>query len=152
MLTETKSRSKSGNTTTLVRFLSSGVDMEEQFSSSVYHDYLDPACWPAGFRQELLEQIQERLMTLIEDSKKHEETLRELAREYSSVRRDRRTVIRELELMEGFEQSARDFYTKLCMHPQIKEEHVKETFKNLADAEQRHARVVREIIDLVNSG
>jgi rubrerythrin len=142
--------SKSSNPTTLVRFLSSAVDMEEQFSNSVYHDYLDPADWPVDFEREVFEKIKEHLTFLIEDSIKHEGILRELTRQYSNGTRDKKTIIRELELMEGFELSAKEFYTRIGLHPQIKEEHVRETFKNLADAEQRHAEIVREIIDLVN--
>lgn len=150
-LQETHMRLESGNATTLVRFLSSAVDMEEQFSNSVYHDYLDPADWPVDFDLDVFEKIRELLIILIEDSKKHGDMIRELTRQYNNVKRDKKTIIRELELMEGFELSAKDFYTRICRHPQIKQEHVRETFKHLANSEQQHAEIVQEIIELVKS-
>lgn len=150
-LVKTKNEPKAGSPTNLVRFLSSAVDMEEQFSNSVYHDYLDPEDWPADLKPDVFEIIRKNLTVLIEDSKKHEDILRELTRQYSKGKRDKRTMTRELELMEGFELSAKEFYTRICSHPQIREKHVKETFQNLADAEQRHAKIVREIIDLLNN-
>ncbi|MHC4425381.1 MAG: ferritin family protein [Planctomycetota bacterium] len=53
--------------------------------------------------------------------------------------------------MKGLELSAKDFYTRICSDPQLKERQVRETFQNMAEAEQRHAEMVREIIDLVNN-
>ena len=64
---------------------------------------------------------------------------------------DKKRITRELEAMKEFELSAKDFYTRICSDPQLKERQVRETFKNMAEAEHRHAEIVREIIDLVNS-
>jgi rubrerythrin len=127
------------------------VDMEEQFSNSVYRNYLDPADWPADFKKEVFEKIRERLIVLIENSKKHQDVLRELSRRYNTGQHDMSGIVRELRVMEGFALSAEEFYAKLCSHPQIEEENVRKTFRSLADAQQRHAEIVQEIIELVNN-
>jgi rubrerythrin len=53
--------------------------------------------------------------------------------------------------MRGFELAAKDFYTRICSDPHLKEQQVRETFKSMAEAERRHAEIVGEIIDLVNN-
>jgi rubrerythrin len=151
MLAKTMDNLKGDNVTTLVQLLFSAVDMEEQFSNSVYHNYLDPADWPANFKKEVFERIRERLIVLIEDSKKHQDVLRELGRRYNSGKRDTNSIIREFKLMKRFALSAKEFYAKLCSHPQIEEENVRKTFRSLADTQQRHAEIVQEIIELVNN-
>jgi len=64
---------------------------------------------------------------------------------------DKKKIIRDLEVMKGFELSAKDFYTRIYSDPQVKEQQVKEAFKSIAEDEQRHAEIVQEIIDLVNN-
>jgi len=152
MLVNSKNRSDSDSPKTLAHFLSSALRLEEQFSNSVYRDYLDQQDWPVELRPDVFDEIKKRLAVLIEDSAKHEQVIHGLSRQYGSDgNRDKRKIIRELELMEGFELSARDFYTRISSDPQLGDEQLREAFKNMAEAEQRHAEIVQEIINLVNN-
>jgi hypothetical protein len=152
MLVKDKNMSDNRSTKTLVHFLSSALCLEEQFSNSVYRDYLDPEDWPINLRPEVFDEIQKRLTVLIEDSAKHEQVIHGLTRQYGGEEnRDKRKIVRELELMEGFELSARDFYIRISSDPQLGDEQLREAFKNMAEAEQRHAEIVQEIINLVNN-
>ena len=151
MLVKNENRSESNSPKTLAHFLSSALRLEEQFSNSVYRDYLDPEDWPVDLRPEVFDEIKKRLNVLIEDSAKHEHVIHGLSRQYNGDgNRVKRKIVRELELMEGFELSARDFYTRISSDPQLGDEQLREAFKNMAEAEQRHAEIVQEIIDLVN--
>lgn len=152
MLVENKSKTRDGNSKTLAHFLSSALRLEEQFSNSVYRDYLDPEDWPLELKPDMFDEIKKRLAVLIEDSAKHEQVIHGLTRQYNGDgNRDKSKIIRELELMEGFELSARDFYTRISSDQQLGDEQLREAFKNMAEAEQRHAEIVREIINLVNN-
>lgn len=152
MLVKSKNMSESDSPKTLAHFLSSALRLEEQFSNSVYRDYLDPEDWPVELRADVFDEIKKRLAVLIEDSAKHEQVIHGLTRQYNSDgHQDKRKIIRELELMEGFELSARDFYSRISSDPQLGDEQLRETFKNMAEAEQRHAEIVQEIINLVNN-
>ncbi|MHC4204131.1 MAG: ferritin family protein [Planctomycetota bacterium] len=153
MLVESKKRSESNSPKTLAHFLSSALRLEEQFSNSVYRDYLDPEDWPVELRPDVFDEIKKRLAVLIEDSAKHEQVIHGLARQYNGEENQdkKKKIVGELELMEGFELSARDFYTRIFSDPQLGDEQLREAFKNMAEAEQRHAEIVREIINLVNS-
>ncbi|HEC02689.1 MAG TPA: hypothetical protein ENI81_04040 [Phycisphaerales bacterium] len=132
--------------------LSSALHLEEQFSSSIYRDYLDREDWPADLNPDVFEKIRQHLTVLIEDSGKHEQSLHALSRQYAGDEgRDKTKIVRELELMEGFELSARDFYRRISSDPQFDDQSLREVFRNMADAEQRHADIVREIIDLVSA-
>jgi rubrerythrin len=64
---------------------------------------------------------------------------------------DKKKIIRDLEVMKGYELSAKDFYTRVYSDPNVEEQQVKEAFKSIAEDEQRHAEAVQEIIDLVNN-
>ncbi len=64
---------------------------------------------------------------------------------------DKKKIIRDLEVMKGYELSAKDFYTRVCSDPNVEEQQVKEAFKDIAEDEQRHAEAVQEIIDLVKN-
>ena len=151
MLVKNENRSESNSPKTLAHFLSSALRLEEQFSNSVYRDYLDPEDWPVDLRPEVFDEIKKRLNVLIEDSAKHEHVIHGLSRQYNGDgNRVKRNIVRELELMKGFELSARDFYTRISSDPQLGDEQLREAFKNMAEAEQRHAEIVQEIIDLVN--
>jgi rubrerythrin len=152
MLVETRDRSNISKSKTLAHFLSSALHLEEQFSSSVYRDYLEIDDWPIHLKSDVFDEIRQRLTVLIEDSAKHEQVLHELNRKYSSdMSRDKRRIIREFELMEGFELSARDFYVRISSDPQLGDRQLREAFRNMSEAEQRHSEVVREIIDLLNN-
>lgn len=52
--------------------------------------------------------------------------------------------------MEGFELSARDFYSRISSDPRFEDDGLRETFRRMAEAEQHHADIVRGIIDLLN--
>lgn len=152
MLVESEDKSKVSNPKTLAHFLSSALYLEEQFSSSVYRDYLDIEDWPVHLRPDVFDEIRKRLIILIEDSTKHEQVLHKLTRQYSGdMNRDKKKITRELELMEGFELSAKDFYTRISSDEQLGDPHLREAFRDMAEAEQRHSEIVREIIDLLNN-
>lgn len=152
MLVNSENRTDSNSPKTLAHFLSSALRLEEQFSNSVYRDYLDPEDWPVELKPDVLDEIKKRLAVLIEDSTKHEQVIHGLTRQYNGDgNRDKKKIVRELELMEGFELSARDFYTRISSDPQLGDKELRETFKNMAEAEQCHAEIVREIINLVNN-
>ncbi len=152
MLVKSKRMSNSDSPKTLAHFLSSALRLEEQFSNSVYRDYLDPEDWPVELQPDVFDEIQKRLTVLIEDSAKHEQVIHGLTRQYNGDgSRDKSKIIRELELMAGFELSARDFYTRISSDPQLGDEDLREAFRNMAEAEQRHAEIVQEIINLVNN-
>lgn len=151
MVVEAKNEVKVNNLKTLGHFLSSALHLEEQFSTSVYRDYLDREDWPVDLNPDVFERIRECLTTLIEDSAQHEQMLHGLSREYvGDENKDKKKIVREFELMEGFELSARDFYRRISSDPHFGDQHITELFRNMADAEQRHADIVREIIELVS--
>ena len=60
-------------------------------------------------------------------------------------------IIRELEMMKDFELSARDLYTKITLSPDVTQKQVKYTFATMAQDEQRHADIVRKIINIVTN-
>ena len=152
MLVESEDKSKVSNPKTIAHFLSSALHLEEQFSSSVYRDYLDIKDWPVNLRPDVFDEIRKRLTIMIEDSTKHEQVLHELTRQYSGdMNRDKKKIIRELEVMKGFELSARDFYIRISSDPQLGDPHLREAFSEMAEAEQRHSEIVQEIIDLLNN-
>ena len=152
MLVKSKNRSDSYNTKKLAHFLSSALRLEEQFRNSVYRDYLEPEDWPIDLKPEDFYEIRKRLTVLIEESVKHEKKIHELSRQYSdNGNRDKDKIVREFELMEGFELSVRDFYTRISSDKQFGDEQIRETFRIMAEAEQHHAEIVQEIINLVNN-
>lgn len=152
MSVENKITSDNDSPKTLAHFLSSALRLEEQFSNSVYRDYMDPEDWPVELRPDVFDEIKKRLAVLIDDSAKHEQVIHGLTRQYNGDGNpDKSKIIRELELMAGFELSARDFYTRISSDPLLGDEQLREAFKNMAEAEQRHAEIVREIINLVNN-
>lgn len=152
MLVKSKKTSEGNSSKTLAHFLSSALRLEEQFSNSVYRDYLDPEDWPVELKPDVFDEIRRRLAVLIEDSAKHEQVIHGLTRQYNGEgNRDKKKIIKELELMEGFELSARDFYIRISSDQQLGDEELREAFRNMAEAEQRHAEIVQEIINLVNN-
>jgi len=151
MVVENDSEVTVKNPKALGHFLSSALHLEEQFRTSVYRDYLDPEDWPIDLKPEVFEKVRKRLTMLIEESAKHEQVLHGLARQYSGEEnRNKTKIVRELGMMAGFELSARDFYRRIASDPQFKDQNLRDVFQSLADAEQRHADAVREIINLVN--
>lgn len=153
MIVENEQKVQFSSPRTLMHFLSSALHLEEQFSGSVYRDYLDPEDWPVDLNPDVFDKIRQRLTVLIEDSARHEQALHGLSRQYAGdENRDKTKIIRELELMEGFELSTRDFYRRIASDSRFEDNELRDTFKSMADAEQHHADIVREIISLVNDG
>lgn len=151
MFVQRKNETDINDTEPLVDVLSSALDIEEQLIQGVYRNYLDPEDWPKDLEPHVFEAIRGNLDVLIEDSQKHETALRELVRQYDNgKKRDKNKIIKELELMERFELSTKDYYTKVSLDPQIEEQHIKDIFRNMAKAEQRHVAIVRKIINLLN--
>lgn len=152
MAVQIDNTTKADSPKTVKHFLSSALHLEEQFSTSIYRDYLDREDWPADLSPDVFEKIRHHLTVLIEDSAKHEQSLHALSRQYADgENRDKTKIVRELELMEGFELSAKDFYRRISSDPQFEDQRLREVFQSMADAEQRHADIVREIIDLVSA-
>jgi len=60
-------------------------------------------------------------------------------------------LIKDFRLMKGFEESARDFYLKVCADPSVEKEQVKQIFKDVAKDEEQHVKIVQEIIALIES-
>lgn len=151
MVVENKEEINVSNLKTLGHFLSSALHLEEQFRISVYRDYLDMEDWPIDLKPEVFEKIRQRLTQLIDESAEHEQLLHGLARQYAGEEnRNKTKVLRELELMRGFELSARDFYRRISLDPHFKDQNVKDVFQDLAESEQRHADIIQEIVGLVN--
>jgi hypothetical protein len=152
MLVESENKAKNYNSKTLAHFFSSALSLEEQFRNSVYREYLEPEDWPVELKPDVFDEIKKRLTILIEESASHEKKIHGLTRKYrGGENRDKDKIVRELELMEGFELSAKDFYTHISSDPRHGDEELREVFRKMAETEQRHAEIVREIIELVNN-
>lgn len=62
---------------------------------------------------------------------------------------NKKKIIREFQMMKGFELSAKDLYIKIATSPDVREQQIKDTFATIAEDEQRHADIVQKIIDIV---
>jgi len=69
---------------TIAGILASALDMEDQISHSVYHDYLDRARWPGRMNEEVFQNIRSILMTLLKDTQRHKNILVGLQRRYDA--------------------------------------------------------------------
>jgi len=67
---------------TIGGILASALNMEDQISGGVYEDYLHRQHWPAILDEGAFVEIQRRLTTLIEDTKKHRQVLEALVGDY----------------------------------------------------------------------
>ena len=65
--------------------------------------------------------------------------------------KDKKKLIYDFNLMKGFEQSARDFYTKIYTDAAVENQQIKDAFKRLAKDENQHAEIVQKIIDIINN-
>lgn len=66
----------------LAGFLASSLDMEDEISNSVYKDYMDTKNWPKNLNPEAFQNIRQYLDVLIEDTRKHRETILSLIEQY----------------------------------------------------------------------
>lgn len=64
----------------------------------------------------------------------------------------KKKLLREFKMMEELEQSARDLYLKIAADPTVEDADIKTTFKNIAEDESRHIQIVRNILDIINTG
>ena len=64
---------------------------------------------------------------------------------------DKQNLIEEFEMAKSLELSAAELYEKIAAAPDIQDQNIKTTFKNLAKDEHRHAEIVQEIINIINT-
>jgi hypothetical protein len=67
---------------TMAGILTSALNMEDEISSGVYDEYLERGHWPEQLDDEAFAQIKQRLIVLIEDTRKHKKILQALVREH----------------------------------------------------------------------
>jgi hypothetical protein len=58
--------------------LVSALDMEDEIAHSVYLDYMDRNNWPASLEDETFEEIQCYLTTLLDDTQRHRNIIKNL--------------------------------------------------------------------------
>jgi len=58
--------------------LLSALDMEDEIAHSVYLDYMDRKKWPAELRDETFEEIRGYLTTLLDDTQRHRNIIKNL--------------------------------------------------------------------------
>ncbi len=63
---------------------------------------------------------------------------------------DKDKIIGEFETMKSFEESARDLYIRISSDPGVENQRIKNTFRIIAEDEQRHIDLVQKIINIVN--
>ena len=63
---------------TVQGLLLSALDMEDEIAHSVYRDYLDRENWPADLKDDIFEEIQKYLTTLLDDTEQHRNIVRNL--------------------------------------------------------------------------
>ena len=64
--------------TTVQGLLLSALDMEDEIAHSVYQDYLERKNWPADLKDEIFEEIQKYLTTLLEETDRHRNIIKQL--------------------------------------------------------------------------
>ena len=65
--------------------------------------------------------------------------------------KDKESIIREFQHMESFEKWAGDFYRQISFDPRIEDEKIKNTFRLVAGDEERHAELVKIIINIIKN-
>jgi len=63
---------------TVQGLLLSALDMEDEIAHSVYQDYLGRESWPADLKDDIFEEIQKYLTTLLDDTERHRTMVRNL--------------------------------------------------------------------------
>jgi rubrerythrin len=64
---------------------------------------------------------------------------------------DKAKIIGELTTMKSFELSARDLYREIAGDSRVVEPGIQAAFLRLAEDEHRHAELVQEILDLIET-
>ena len=73
-----KTESRLKDPKTVSGILVSALDMEDEITHSVYRDYLDRKNWPAGLKDETFEEIRKHLTTLLDDTQRHKNMIKNL--------------------------------------------------------------------------
>ena len=63
---------------TVQGLLLSALDMEDEIAHSVYLDYLDSENWPTDLKDDIFEEIQKYLTTLLDDTERHRNIIKNL--------------------------------------------------------------------------
>ena len=64
---------------------------------------------------------------------------------------NKQNLIEAFDMAKSIELSAAELYEQIAAAPDIQEQNVKTTFKNLAQDEHHHALIVQEIIELIQN-
>ena len=72
--------------TILAGYLASALNMEDEISNGVYSDYLKPENWPEQINPEIFQKIRDRLIILIEDTRKHKKIIAALTKDPAQSR------------------------------------------------------------------
>ncbi len=65
-------------------YILSAIDMEDDFTKSVYQDYMKLSNWPAGLSEKTIKNIKSYLQILLDDTQKHKKRFLELKRKLGS--------------------------------------------------------------------
>ncbi len=60
-------------------------------------------------------------------------------------------IITDFETMKSFEESARDYYLRVCADPQVQDEVTRNVFKEIAGDEQKHVETVDKILGIIKN-
>lgn len=63
---------------TVQGLLLSALDMEDDIAHSVYRDYLNLENWPSDLKDDIFEEIQKYLTTLLDDTERHRKIVKNL--------------------------------------------------------------------------
>ena len=63
---------------TISGLLISALDMEDEIAHSIYRDYMARRNWPADLRDETFEEIRKHLTTLLDDTQRHRNIIKNL--------------------------------------------------------------------------
>ncbi|MDT8301329.1 MAG: hypothetical protein RQ760_07575 [Sedimentisphaerales bacterium] len=75
---KTETRKAKKEPKTVQGLLLSALDMEDEIAHSVYRDYLDRENWPVDLKDDIFEEIQKYLTTLLDDTERHRKIIRNL--------------------------------------------------------------------------
>ena len=64
-------------------YILSAIDMEDEFTNSVYHDYMNRKNWPRELSDKTLKTILTYLQVLLDDTQRHKNKLLELKKKLS---------------------------------------------------------------------
>ena len=74
----TKTEIRQKEPKTVEGFLISALEMEDEIAHSVYRDYMERESWPADLKDGIFQEIREYLTTLLDDTERHRNIIRNL--------------------------------------------------------------------------